>query len=125
MKFTNGNYLDLGKLGLENGKTLGMWIKTTKYTSSDPALFGNKSWSNGKADGLLLTYKDAASYRVNIGNAGSSRLDEFPTYTKGSWQYITPVSYTHLDVYKRQAAASRPQNEHSNSDTAYVSHGTL
>lgn len=92
MKFTNGNYLDLGKLGLENGKTLGMWIKTTKYTSSDPALFGNKSWSNGKADGLLLTYKDAASYRVNIGNAGSSRLDEFPTYTKGSWQYITLVT---------------------------------
>ena len=101
--FVEGYYgygvaLDDGYVSLKNyapGKnsfTVSFWMQTDGM-DSDPVIFSNKDWNNGKNSGLVLSLRYAKSLRFNMGD-GSNRIDAdatLPGDYQDGWMHVTVI----------------------------------
>ena len=72
--------------------SVSLWVKTTGVTS-DPSLFSNKDWRNGRNVGYILSINDKGMLKFNVGT-GSDRVDMetrlADDYVQG-WMHIALV----------------------------------
>ena len=81
--------------------------KRQLFGCSSAPIFNNPNQCIGKI-GISRTINLAQFKGQNFGSFGFQKLDLKPyevvlTFDDGPTDDVTPVSYTHLDVYKRQA----------------------
>ena len=88
-----GNYISIPEMEFgTNSFTITAWIKPNSH-SSDPVLFGNKSWSSGKNVGWLLAIRDN-DLRINLStdSNGVTRKDKtYPYNVIGEWTHVAVV----------------------------------
>ena len=92
-------------------------LTTTAFARASDYLGGYGVWATAKSDGVVRIHADVEAVRtsdevgvsyitVQESRDGGDTWTTLETFTKedlGMYDEDTPVSYTHLDVYKRQA----------------------
>ncbi|MBS6475094.1 MAG: LamG domain-containing protein [Clostridiales bacterium] len=96
--FGQGVSLDDGYVSIPNyapgtdSFSVSLWLKT-KGVLSDPAIFSNKNWNDGRLQGYVLSVNNGGNIKFNAGN-GTDRVDvedRMPyDYTNG-WVHVTLV----------------------------------
>ena len=107
-------YMDSGKLVVKSGQTTFEQVATANWDSEkaqnrmDTIIAGN--YSDGTVLNAVLCSNDSTALGVENALA-SSYTGEYPIITGQDCDIANvknPVSYTHLDVYKRQGYGNAP-----------------
>lgn len=72
--------------------TVSLWLNT-KGVVSDPAIFSNKNWSDGRLEGYVFSMNSAGNVKFNAGN-GADRVDveeRLPYDYATGWVHVTLV----------------------------------
>ena len=65
----------------------------TQGVVSDPSLFSNKDWVNGRNTGFILSLRNTSDVKFNFGN-GTDRMDKevpLPSDYRTGWMYVLTV----------------------------------
>ena len=96
--FGKGVSLDDGYVSIKNyapekdSFTVGLWVNTQGVVS-DPSLFSNKDWVNGRNTGFILSLRNTSDVKFNFGN-GTDRMDKevpLPSDYRTGWMYVLTV----------------------------------
>ena len=73
--------------------TFATWINVKDMVGSDPVVFANKSWRNGKNAGILVCVHQLGYIQINVAD-GTNRTDlkvNYDTSVRGEWIHLIVV----------------------------------
>ncbi len=97
-----GNYISIPEMKFGTSSfTFASWVKINNRPTSDPVLFGNKSWENGKNTGWLLSVRGSdLRFNASSDSGGATRVDTYYDYAgSGEWVHMTLVVDAEAGTY--------------------------
>ena len=97
-----GNYVSVPEMKFGTSSfTLTSWVKINNRPTSDPVLFGNKSWDNGKNPGWLLSVRGSdLRFNASSESGGATRVDSNYNYSGyAEWVHMAIVVDAEAGTY--------------------------
>lgn len=97
-----GNYISIPEMKFGTSSfTFASWVKVNNRPTSDPCLFANKSWDNGKNTGWLLSLRENdLRFNASSDSGGATRVDSNYAYAgSGEWVHMALVVDAEAGTY--------------------------